>query len=605
MLAYFTQNMEVFLMNIQNYFRNYFRIILGVVAFCWYAGPASPMNDQVNPEFGAQLVLDTMMGNKTKLEEWFEAMRSKNISFDINGLFILNNEQGTLLYFACLANQIRVAKFLLDKGADINFPNQGNLTPLYAACSNGHLACVEWLVKMGGNLQVISNNNKNTLLHAACINGNIELVEYLLKTGKFNIEVTDSLQRTPLHIACQFNNVDCIKFLLNNGACITAKTKDNNTPLHFCCYHGFYDGVKALFEQNNNIIHAINTSQETPLHVACFSKNHAGAIKCVELLWQFGAEIEAVDYEQKTPLHLACSSSSIPCIEFLLDKGANIFVKDSKGNTPLHICCYEGFFEGVKDLVIKNSDTIKEVSLVKNTPLHLACTSKNRNGAFECIKFLLEYGIDVCALDDQGVTALHQLSYFGRLKEMMILLDYIENNQINYDINIQDNEHGFTPLHSSCMEGHIECVMLLIKNGAHLDIKDKNGRTPITLAREKSFISLANFLEAQEKPTAYVEDICSICQDNIQDDDLCFLLSCGHMFHATCLTPVEDILCPLDRKETNVEDEDSSKGRKLVLFKKQIEQKKNLKRKRDKKDDDEKEESKKRKQTNDTNQNNQ
>ncbi|XP_027354013.1 ADP-ribosylation factor GTPase-activating protein AGD4-like isoform X3 [Abrus precatorius] len=67
------------------------------------------------------------------------------------------------------------------------------------------------------------------------------------------------------------------------------------------------------------------------LHLAC----HSGSALMVELLLQFGADVNLRDYHGRTPLHHCISSGKNPLAKFLLRRGARPSVKDAGGLTVL------------------------------------------------------------------------------------------------------------------------------------------------------------------------------------------------------------------------------------------------------------------------------
>ena len=45
------------------------------------------------------------------------------------------------------------------------------------------------------------------------------------------------------------------------------------------------------------------------------------------------------------------------------------------------------------------------------------------------------------------------------------------------------NDDGITPLHQAASEGHVQCLKMLIDQGAKIDGQDCRGHTPLDLAK--------------------------------------------------------------------------------------------------------------------------
>ncbi|PON97461.1 Arf GTPase activating protein, partial [Trema orientale] len=73
-------------------------------------------------------------------------------------------------------------------------------------------------------------------------------------------------------------------------------------------------------------------------------------------------------------LHLACITADIGMVELLLQYGANINVSDSKGQTPLHYCAIRGKFAMAKLLITRGADR-KAIDREGNIPLKLVSKS--------------------------------------------------------------------------------------------------------------------------------------------------------------------------------------------------------------------------------------
>ncbi|CAF2502916.1 unnamed protein product [Rotaria sp. Silwood2] len=107
--------------------------------------------------------------NGTRITDLFRLMREKNMfdmakdgvdwwfhyHFDDKSSNAVDNQGTSLLYIACRFGQTAVAKWLLDKGANINvqIPVKRS-TPLHGAAYNGHLSTVQLLLSRGADVSI-------------------------------------------------------------------------------------------------------------------------------------------------------------------------------------------------------------------------------------------------------------------------------------------------------------------------------------------------------------------------------------------------------------------------------------------------------------------
>ncbi|MBA0785171.1 hypothetical protein Gotri_026939 [Gossypium trilobum] len=80
------------------------------------------------------------------------------------------------------------------------------------------------------------------------------------------------------------------------------------------------------------------------------------------------------DLDGCTLLHLACETGDIGMIELLLQYGANINVMDSRGQTPLHRCILKGKAAVAKLLLTRGADP-QVLNRENKTPVELAVES--------------------------------------------------------------------------------------------------------------------------------------------------------------------------------------------------------------------------------------
>ncbi|KAH3846641.1 protein phosphatase 1 regulatory subunit 27-like [Dreissena polymorpha] len=82
--------------------------------------------------------------------------------------------------------------------------------------------------------------------------------------------------------------------------------------------------------------------------------------------------------------------------------------------------------------------------------------------------------VDISALNDVGVTPLHQAVLDGNVAAVRLLISH------GADINKQD-EDRWTPLHAACANGHSDIVKLLLEHGADKNVRTDDGELPADL----------------------------------------------------------------------------------------------------------------------------
>jgi len=113
-----------------------------------------------------------------------------------------------------------------------------------------------------------------------------------------------------------------------------------------------------------------------------------------------------------------------------------------------------------------------------------------RTGAsLEAIELLLEYGLDIQALDSDKISALDTAVKFKRKDVVELCIEK------GLDLNSTKRRSGILPLLLASCFGDIEMVELLLKHGADLNATDSSGITAKDYAKKLGQKKMVEFLD--------------------------------------------------------------------------------------------------------------
>jgi ankyrin repeat protein len=176
-----------------------------------------------------------------------ELLERQHINLDINFDFGVASP----LYVTCENGYSRVAKQLIDAGADINQANPSGATALYILAQNNHQRELENLL---GSSTIDLNQESSagiSPLYIACQKGHTDIVNMLLEAGANAGQRSNGI--SPLYIACQKDHPTIVEALVAEIGIEWAATKNDNdfTPLQIACECGNLKVVEKLIEMNN------------------------------------------------------------------------------------------------------------------------------------------------------------------------------------------------------------------------------------------------------------------------------------------------------------------------------------------------------------------
>jgi len=420
----------------------------------------------------------------------------------------------TPLHKAVSVSDVALVELLLRHGADPNARCKEGRTPLHRA---GRVELVELLLRYGADPDARTDAGV-TLLHSAAISGNVKLAEILLSRGADpNARAADGA--TPLHIATgklrmypqeEVCHPDFVRLLLSYGADLNIRDGDGRTPLHYAARDGCVEVVRILLAAGAapDAEAAAEAAERCRFDVLDLFPDISAAAET--LLRSCGDR--GMEYLCKRgvlhPLLCAAAADDAAAVEKLLKQGADPGVRDPLGRTALHIAAELCRPNAAKTLLARGADP-NAGDAEGNTPLHRAVAGD----CVEVAELLLSRGADPNIRDRDGYTPLLILA--GDSREFVdlaaVLLDHgADPNVVDY--------HGRTPLFHAAERFHKDLFYLLLgrgaratlreaaligdvylaeellKQGAHPDERDADGRTPLHYALERCHVEVAELL---------------------------------------------------------------------------------------------------------------
>ena len=281
--------------------------------------------------------------------------------------------------------------------------------------------------------------------------------------------------------------------------------------------------VYRLLQKGVNV-HALNDDNETPMHVAARSQWPGGRL-VINLLVDYGADIEALNMHGATVLSIASGEGSHEAVGYLIREGAQLDVQtSSEGDTPLHRAIRNGKVHsmialmkaGADKTVVnherytartipcsdKTSNAFKAVmqenenslsirfkrhddnessrKRVNDSPHVITSNARkptnSRRSMFEKIEEWISDGGGL--LLDSVATLVRRNQFKGRSEQVYAVVDLLMRRKVDVET---PNQDGATALHvaARCKEDQ-DVVALLVENGANLEARNNvYGGTPL------------------------------------------------------------------------------------------------------------------------------
>lgn len=410
-----------------------------------------------------------------------------------------------------------VIDMLLAEQADVNAAQGDGTTALHWAAHLDDSETADQLLSAGARVNA-ANEYGVTPLSLACANQNDLLIERLLLAGA-DPKLAQSSGITPLMECARVGGGQGVRQLLGRGAEVDAReTRSGQTALMWAAAGGHSATVQALLDGG---AHAQRKSSAG--FTALMFAARSGDVATARLLLDAGAAVNESTEEHGSALSIAAASGREELGLFLLERGANPNVADRHGITPLHQAARNGLeaLTGVRyDAVYRvrppnmlrlakallarganpNAQIARDLSrgpdgspfVMKGaTAYFLAAVS----GDATLMRVLREGGASATITASEGITPLMaaarsactgSCAFQGANEidenEARAALEAVKAAvESGADVN-ELSDAGQTAMHMAAFTGADGVVEYLASKGAKVDVKDKYGETPWSMA---------------------------------------------------------------------------------------------------------------------------
>ncbi len=423
----------------------------------------------------------------------------------------------TALHWAVRQDDLETAKLLIHAGANVQAVTRFGITPLALACENANAAMIRLLLGVGANPNFAGPEGETALMVAARL-GNSGPLKTLLDGGA-NANAKDSeTQTTALMIAIRTDHPEAVKMLIEHGADVNARTRVGSKPAPRAPNAGggshgagiIRGGVPERGQQDPT------PGGFTPLLYAA----RDGRLEMAQMLVAAGADVNQVEANKINPLQMAIENDHVAVAKFLLEHNADVNAADYWGRTPLWLAVEMRNLD--MDKSGENGVDRASVLTLVQALLDRGATVNARTTEYPPIRRWILPVNDLSWVDITGQTPFFRAALSGDVTVMRMLLDHgadpgigafegtttlMAAAGINWvggqtysepkeslleavklcfekgvDVNAA-NSMGLTAVFGAANRGSNDILQFLVQHGARLDVKDKEGRTPLIWAQ--------------------------------------------------------------------------------------------------------------------------
>ena len=386
------------------------------------------------------------------------------------------DELDALLAISIENRKLKMAKYLISMGADVNAKDKYNNPIIFSSISDKKV--FKFLIKNGFDYRVFNNRGETILHHViqlSSITSSMGLGDYkkkfrmFLLKDYFSINILDDNNNTLLHAACHTNNIAMIDYFLDNNLSMSKTNKLGETPLHYAMKYSDEKTLIHIIEKYTHLFKKIMLNQlakgEEDNNFTRWAKYSPVFFKLISPL---------ISQEKKEKLfYLTILNKNYFASKILVQDGVDVNLQDKDKNTILHHLSYSKEIALLR-WFLENSANRYIVNLQNETPLHIAVSENN----LEFTKCLLDENIQLSKRYTNGRSILHETIKTQNLEMLKLITSYVK------DMNMQDDD-GNTALHLAAKTSSLEILKYLVLEKYDLSIKNNFNVTPSMLITKR------------------------------------------------------------------------------------------------------------------------
>jgi len=345
------------------------------------------------------------------------------------------------------------AMALVKDGADVKAAQSNGTTALHLAVYNNDLDLVKALIKNGADVNTVNKYGSSPMSEAATL-GDYDIMKALLDAGA-DVNSANEYNQTALMIVVRSNNVDTAKLLIDRGADVNAvETWQGQNAVIFAAAQSQPEMLNLLLDAGADP-NSRTIPNERDRYISAERRyqwraaggisalgyaGREGCLACAQVLVEAGADLDIGDIENVTPLNLAIMNMHFDTAKYLVEAGANVDKWSFRGENPLYSAV--------------DANTIPHGGYPDRP-------SMDKTSSLELIGMLLQAGANPNL----------------QLKLQPTHRSLKDDRGADRSLNT-----GATPLFRAAKGHDVEAIELLLAHGAHIDLPNRDGITPLMVA---------------------------------------------------------------------------------------------------------------------------